>query len=95
MKTKFFIIYIIANLFFGQLYAIEHLTEHGFEEHEHNEVSCELNIFYEQSKFLNDTDNVLSYSISYNSFSNTNLIVFKNFLIRYISPLTRAPPYLS
>jgi hypothetical protein len=95
MKKKIFIICIIANLFSGQLYAIEHLIEHGFEEHEHNELPCELSIFYDNYKFLDTTNNLITYSIYYTNFSNNIIVAFNNIIIRYIKPVTRAPPNFS
>jgi len=56
MTKIIFTLFIIINIFVSQLYAIEHLTEHGFEEHEHNGEPCELNIFYENYKFLDITN---------------------------------------
>ena len=95
MTKNILIIYFIINIFAGQLYAVEHLTAHGFEDHEHNDRPCELNIYYENYNFLDNINNVSSYSIKFNNLNNEIIIINKNLLLRYIKPLTRAPPNFS
>ena len=92
--TKFiFIFVIIGNIFASQLYAIEHLTEHGYEDHEHNEMPCELNIFYEDYKLLDSVNNYFTYLIKYLDLSDLVIHSNDNFLLRYNIALSRAPPY--
>jgi hypothetical protein len=90
-----FIVFIISNIFIGQIYAIQHMAEHGFEEHEHNEQPCELSIYCENYKFINITNDIFYDSIS---LLNLNDIVNKLnfvFIIKHNKQLSRAPPTIS
>ena len=92
MTKVIFIFFIIINIFASQLYAIEHLTEHGFEDHEHNEIPCELNIFYEDYKLLESVNNHFTYLIKYLDLSDFVINSNDDFLLRYNISLSRAPP---
>ena len=95
MTKIIFTLFIIINIFASQLYAIEHLTEHGFEEHEHNGGPCELNIFYENYKFLDSVNHCFTYSIKYLNLSNIVINLNNNLLMQYNKSLSRAPPKFS
>ena len=88
-------ILLILNLLFTQIITFEHMAEHGFEEHEHNEVSCEFTFYCENSNFING-DPKSDYS-KLDSLSENNeyskRYIFISF--KYYLPLYHAPPILS